>query len=105
MDDMISRKAAIGLIRSLYPSAPIMRRNRERWEEKYKPYIEAEKALEQLPSAEPERKRGRWIFTKYYTWECSECGESPTKGTGYTQSSDELYAFCPHCGSYNGGEN
>ena len=51
------------------------------------------------------RKTGRWMFTKYYTWECSECGESPTKGTGYTQSSDELYAFCPHCGSYNGGEN
>lgn len=67
--------------------------------------LEAIDAIEDLPSAQPERKKGRWIFTKYYTWECSECGESPTKGTGYTQSSDELYAFCPHCGSYNGGDN
>lgn len=63
------------------------------------------KILRRLPSAEPERKTGRWIFNRYYTWECSECGESPTKGTGYTQGSDELYAFCPHCGSYNGGDN
>ena len=31
-----------------------MRINRKQWEKKYKPYIEAEKALEQLPSAQPE---------------------------------------------------
>ena len=54
MSDLIERQAAIELIHGLYPSAPILRRNRERWEERYKPYIEAEKALEQLPSAEPE---------------------------------------------------
>ena len=55
MNDTISRQDAIELIHSLYPSAPIMRMNKERWEKKYKPYIEAEKALEMLPSAEPER--------------------------------------------------
>ena len=54
MRDLISRNAAIALIHSLYPSPPIMRRNRERWEKKYKPYIEAEKALEMLPSVQPE---------------------------------------------------
>ena len=53
MIDLIERQAAIELIHSLYPSAPIMRRNRERWKEKYTPYIEVEKALEQLPLAEP----------------------------------------------------
>ena len=52
MDDLISRQAAIELIHSLYPSAPIMRMNRKQWEKKYKPYIEAEKALEMLPSAQ-----------------------------------------------------
>lgn len=52
--DLINRQVAIELIHSLYPSAPIMRINRKRWEKKYKPYIEAEKALEQLPSADPE---------------------------------------------------
>ena len=52
--DLINRQVAIELIHSLYPSAPIMRMNRKRWEKKYKPYIEAEKALEQLPSTDPE---------------------------------------------------
>lgn len=56
MDDLISKQAAIKLIHSLYPSAPIMRINRKRWKEKYKPYIEAEKALEQLLPAQPEQK-------------------------------------------------
>ena len=54
MSDMIDRWAAIGLIHSMYPSEPIMRINRERWEKKYKPYIEAEKALEMLPSVQSE---------------------------------------------------
>ena len=52
--DLIERQAAIELIHSLYPSSPIMPMNRKRWKKKYKPYIEAEKALEMLPSAEPE---------------------------------------------------
>ena len=52
--DLIERQAAIELIHSLYPSAPIMPMNRKRWEKKYKPYIEAEKALEMLPSVQPE---------------------------------------------------
>ena len=55
MSDLISRQAAIELIRTLYPSAPIMRMNRKRWEEKYEPYIEAEKALEKLPSVHPDK--------------------------------------------------
>ena len=53
MSDLISRQAAIELMHTLYPSAPFMRMNRKRWEEKYKPYIECEKALERLPSAQP----------------------------------------------------
>ena len=54
MNDLIDRQVAIELIHSLYPSAPIMRMNRKRWKKKYEPYIEAEKALEMLPSAQPE---------------------------------------------------
>ena len=54
MSDLIDRQVAIELIHSLYPSAPIMRMNRKRWKKKYEPYIEAEKALEMLPSAQPE---------------------------------------------------
>ena len=55
------------------------------------------------PSAEPERKKGKWIH-KHCVWFCSKCGENPTKGMRYVQGRDELYDFCPKCGSYNGGE-
>ena len=82
MDDLISRQAAIELIHSLYPSAPIMRMNRKRWKKKYKPYIEAEKALEMLPSAEPEP---HWI----------PCSEKPDRRDVY-----RVTVQCEHVDSY-----
>ncbi len=44
--------------------------------------------LEDLPSAQPEQKRGRWI-----DGECSACGYGvePWNNTPY----------CPNCGAYN----
>lgn len=63
--------------------------------------------LEALPSAQPERKKGKYIGTEYdgyadgnpvyYEWKCSECGcifedEEPT------------YNFCPNCGADMRGE-
>lgn len=66
----------------------------------------AERALNCLPSAEPERKKGKWIgkeqfanSPEFYSWQCSVCGcvlEDPTLGNPYP--------FCPNCGSFNGGE-
>lgn len=73
MDSLISRQAAIELIHSLYPSAPIMPMNRKRWKKKYKPYIEAEKALEMLPSAQPEIIRCKDCKHRYVEdmiWHC-----------------------------------
>ena len=51
--------------------------------------------LEQLPSAEPERKTGRWIHHPEWVadgecaYECSQCG----------MGSDVDYNFCMRCGS------
>ena len=61
-------------------------------------YVVPVAELDWLPSAQQERKKGKWIF-KYCVWFCSECGDSPTKGMGYVQGHDELYDFCPHCGA------
>lgn len=55
-----------------------------------------------LPSAQPERKRGKWIKQDCggveYTAVCSECGY----GTFWSDALD--FDFCPKCGSYNRGE-
>lgn len=85
MKDMIYRQAAINAIENteceLLPCE---------WDE-------LTNAIMQLPSAEP--KKGRWIFARYFVWECSECGKNPTKGMGYTQSRSELFRYCPYCGT------
>ena len=60
--------------------------------------LEPSQYIEILPSAEPERKTGKWIH-KHCVWFCSKCGENPTKGHGYVQGHDELYDFCPNCGA------
>ena len=54
----------------------------------------------QIPSAQPERKKGKWIM-KYKgltvtSYKCSECGRTVKDDTGYDVSKD--YPFC-HCGA------
>ena len=61
-----------------------------------------------FPSAQPERKTGRWLpdNTDYYRTKfiCSVCGESeevPTTGFGY----GTMWGYCPNCGAkMEGGE-
>ena len=55
----------------------------------------AEKKIEQLPPAQPERKKGRWINRSlnilYPEWErytCSVCGKH-----------SDNYDYCPNCGA------
>lgn len=52
-----------------------------------------------IPSAEPERKKGKWIYYDPNGFKCSRCGRYLEIGCG-----DVKMNFCPHCGSYNGGE-
>ena len=60
------------------------------------PFNTAVMRIEQLPPAQPEPKRGRWIYkTDLITaptgyWECSECKEGRLL---YEEN------FCPHCGA------
>ena len=97
MNDLISRQTALEIIRNLYPSEPFMPMNRKRWKEKYKPYIECEKALERLPSAQAERPKGKWIPHKSIfgglgerVYTCNRCGYN----IGFHTEN-----FCPECGS------
>ena len=59
--------------------------------------------IENLPSAEPERKKGKWIFEEckgntYFR--CSECGEIVASAfMGFPR-----YEYCPMCGADMRGE-
>ena len=103
-DDTISRAAAIDALFELYEyqrdidpteAADLVRQGI---------YL-AEKKIEQLPSAQPERKKGKWIL------ECDAEGEGdnlyrcPECGCNYSCQEYDIPNFCPNCGSYNGGES
>lgn len=66
----------------------------------------AEKLLNNVPSVQQQKIRGKWIEREDYYgdtyYDCSVCGESWTtiEGTSW----DNGMNFCPNCGSYNGGE-
>ena len=86
LDDLISRQAAIDAIMgeptdAHYPS----------W------YAER---LAQLPSAQPERKKGKWIIkddTERFIAQCNCCR--------YIEDSRRIKNFCPNCGADMRGEN
>ena len=64
---------------------------------------EIRRILTDVPSAQPERKKGKWIFEEckgntYFR--CSECGEIVTSAfMGFPR-----YEYCPMCGADMRGE-
>ena len=94
MSDLISRDAAI----DLFPNDVL------EWDtlDGYiAPHV-ARRLIEDLPSAQPERKTGRWKMEPdpYGFFEeipvCSECG--------CTTEMRKTYKFCPNCGADMRGE-
>lgn len=56
-------------------------------------------SVKQLPSAQPERKKGKWIkISPAGIYECSKCGQN-------VMTSDiDVYEFCHGCGADMRGE-
>ena len=86
MDDLISRQAAIDAIHNLYA----IHGSEGSWIDQK----DAFKALNSLPSAQPERKKGHWQIYIISMLDgegckCSECGH---EGVPY-------WDFCPNCGA------
>ena len=64
--------------------------------------------IEELPSVQPERKKGKWIEGRDKRFvKCSKCGMETTKNSlkGIALFGKNEPNFCPNCGSYNGGNN
>ena len=83
MSDLIDRRMAIEAIMKHTGMTPIAK-------------LEAETTICRVPSAEPERKKGKWenyiADTGVERWRvirCSECGKVAI----------HRYNYCPHCGS------
>ena len=91
--DTISRQAAID---AACDGADEWDGSRDEWRDKF-----ITEFIEAVPSAQPERKRGKWInrsfniiYPEWERYKCSACG-------GFSYS----YEFCPHCGAdMRGGE-
>ena len=84
MDDLISRQSAIDCVnRAVTQEAA-------RW------------AIKELPSAQPERKRGKWAHSEDIAWSgggkttCSACAWSYSDGA-YLDVYE--FNFCPNCGA------
>lgn len=60
----------------------------------------AYKAIERMPTIEPEVRHGRWIKSDVYTFKkCSECGAIWDAAL----CENIFFIYCPRCGSKNGG--
>lgn len=101
-EDTISRQAAINV--ADYTDCPGLE-----IEVVKKVTDEVVKGLKQLPPAQPERKRGKWIIeydpgSEWYKVTCSECGEDMTCQIpliGFFPDVKALWNYCPECGADN----
>ena len=85
MSDLIDRQAAIEKYGNWYVE--------EGTEEGF--ISDMKHFLEMLPSAEPERKHGKWVN---YGTECSECGYHRIDQACQSSKPFE-YNYCPNCGA------
>ena len=79
MDDLISRQAAIEEIKAVFE-----------WHDT----VTMERMIEHfnnLPSAQPERKMGKWIYNSPVTMKCDQCG-FVIKDWDWHR-----FKFCPNC--------
>ena len=91
MDDLISRQAVID---ALYDWSEHSMTDAEAWHIK-----QVIGDIKSLPSAQPERKTGRWISVTNGRGghECDLCHNyAPSWQTG----EEHLTDFCPNCGAY-----
>ena len=64
-------------------------------------------ALEEVPSAQPEQRRGKWIknCNVAFYWKCSKCGSYLIcSKEDYLLRENDYPNYCPNCGADMRGE-
>ena len=101
MSDLISRQAAIDTICKLCPV--VGDHHKCKGYPETSTWCDEAVALRALPSAEPERKTGRWNFIGDNLFECTCCLTvySTQQLNGLRNDNSDPYAprFCPNCGA------
>ena len=110
MDDNISRQQAIDAVKNYWKSEVDALHTNPKYAD-FNEHTEACdsilthnanicKALDQLPSAQPQRKNGRWKLLNNGDAICSECGRKQKCVWDF----DNWDNFCRHCGADMRGE-
>ena len=97
MNDLISRQAAIDALEQA----------KEQYFDRRVIIGKMQDVVSNLPSAQPERKKGTWIIkdnpgTGWYRVTCSECGEDVTSTApciGFYPNAKVTWNYCPNCGA------
>lgn len=93
MSDLIRRRDAVSRMSDLL-MVKFQGQRLPTWNDVYQ-------AMNDIPSAEPERKKGKWMYkpNEYdgNTYECSRCGEPWTLIEGTPKENNMNY--CPNCGA------
>ena len=99
MSDLISRQAAIDVFKNLigidciFEGNPIV----------VGALIAVKEAITQLPAAEPEQKKGKWLETEAapHRIYCSECFATYVRNKEWLAWKDHIVPrkYCPNCGA------
>ena len=127
MDDLISRQAVLDEMKNMYHAAESWGREatddiiKARAESCMASLVEMKLRVENLPSAKPERKKGKWIEdAKTYYEQLNERGLMVDEYTPYfvddiacskclakfsvIDNETQFFKFCPNCGTDMRGE-
>lgn len=108
-DDLISRQAAIDTMTNMlwhYPNECYSNLNKYEFAKGF-----AELGLKSVPSAQPERKEGKWNVYYHginempmFSYSCNQCGYSAPYGLYDGKYEQKKWRFCPNCGAKMRGE-
>ena len=103
MDDLISRQAAIDALRYAQHRFTVADEaggmGTVKWSEDVIYFAAAERVLSGLPSAQPERKKGKWHRRFYPQIEMMVCSECQEEFSYDAETGIRDYNYCPNCGA------